>query len=130
MDLPLAILPHPERPFGPGEPGVTSATGRRDRRDDTAGPWIDLLNAILGELVQMLAVECRPGMRGDLDRAQCLSTGRIERVQRVAGCKPDMLAVIADAVHLVDTGEGVLTNDLCSRSVHDLTLVDRQRSGE
>src|SRR4029077_19756256 len=28
MDLPLSILPHPERPFGPCEPRITAAAGR------------------------------------------------------------------------------------------------------
>src|SRR6185436_3266953 len=37
MDLPVPILPHPERPFGPREPRVTAAAGRRDRGEHTAG---------------------------------------------------------------------------------------------
>src|SRR5262249_17333124 len=36
MDLPVPILPYPERPFGPREPRVTAA-GRRDRGEHTAG---------------------------------------------------------------------------------------------
>ncbi len=55
-DLPVAILPDPERPFGPCEPRATAAR-RRDRGEHTAGVRIDLLDAILGELKQMLAVE-------------------------------------------------------------------------
>ena len=31
MDLALAILPDPERAFGPGQPGIAAAAGRRDR---------------------------------------------------------------------------------------------------
>src|SRR6267378_2155823 len=42
MDLPVPILPHPERPFGPREPRVTAAAGRRDRGEHTAGLRIDL----------------------------------------------------------------------------------------
>src|SRR5918992_2729239 len=68
MDLP--VLPHPECPFGPREPRDTAAAGRRDRGEHTAGLWIDLLDAIPGELKQVLAVEGRSGMRGDSDRAQ------------------------------------------------------------
>src|SRR6187549_2412531 len=30
MDLPLPVLPHPERPLGPREPRVAAAAGRRD----------------------------------------------------------------------------------------------------
>jgi hypothetical protein len=59
MDLPAPMLPHPERPFGPREPRVTAAAGRRDRGEYTAGLRIDLLDAILGDLKQVLAVEGR-----------------------------------------------------------------------
>ena len=54
MDLPVPILPDPERPFGPREPRVTAA-GRRNRREHTAGLGIDLLDAIFGDLKQVLA---------------------------------------------------------------------------
>ena len=91
MDLPVPILPHPERPFGPGEPRVAAAAGRRDRGEHAAGLRIDLLDAILGDLKQVLAVEGRSGMRGDIDRAQRLAARRIEGVQLVAGGKPDVL---------------------------------------
>src|SRR5262245_23733726 len=37
MDLPVPLLPHPERPFGPREPRVTAAAGRRDRGEHTTG---------------------------------------------------------------------------------------------
>jgi hypothetical protein len=50
-------LPHPERPFSPGKPRVTAAARCRDRGEHTAGPRIDLLDAILGNLKQVLAVE-------------------------------------------------------------------------
>ena len=57
MDPPPSVLPHPERPFRPREPRVTAAAGRRDRREHTACLRIDLLDAILGDLKQVLAVE-------------------------------------------------------------------------
>src|SRR5205807_10163020 len=69
MDLPLPILSYPGRPLGPREPGVAAAAGRRNRREDTAGLRIDLLDAILEQLKQMLAVERRARMGGNLDRA-------------------------------------------------------------
>src|SRR4029450_4557073 len=56
-DLPAPGLPPPERPFGPREPRVTAAAERRDRGEHTAGLRIDLLDAILGELKQVLTVE-------------------------------------------------------------------------
>src|SRR5882762_4037257 len=112
MDLPVPILPHPERPFGPREPRVAAA-GRRDRGDHTAGLRIDLLDAILGELKQVLAIEGRSCMRGDIDRAHRLPARRIEGVQLVSGRKPDILTVIRDSTHGLDTRKGpVLTEDL------------------
>src|SRR6266581_6924035 len=98
MDLPVPILPHPERPFGPCEPRVAAAAGRRDRGEHSAGLWVDLLDAILGELKQVLAVEGRSGMRGDIDRAQRLSARGIEGGQLVSGRKPDVLTVVRDSM--------------------------------
>ncbi len=91
MDLPVPTVPYPERPFGPREPRVAAATGRRDRGEHMAGLRIDLLDAILGELKQVLAVEGRSRMRGDIDRAQRLPARRIQRVQLVSGSEPDLL---------------------------------------
>src|SRR5262249_20389491 len=68
VDFPGAVLPDPERPLRPREPGIRAAAGRRDRGDHSAGLRIDLLDAILGDLKQIPAVECRAGMRGDVDR--------------------------------------------------------------
>src|ERR1700676_1039185 len=111
MDLPVPILPHPERPFGPREPRVAAAAGRRDRGEHAAGLRIDLLDAILGDLKQVLAVERRSCMRGDLDRAHRLPARRIERVQLVSGRKPDLLTVIRDPTHAVDTRKGPIFTD-------------------
>ena len=58
VDLPVPILPDPERPFGPREPGAAAAR-RRDRGEHTAGLRIDLLDATLGDLKQVVAVERR-----------------------------------------------------------------------
>jgi hypothetical protein len=52
-------------------------------------------------------------MRRGIDRAQRLPTRRIEGVQRVSGSKPDVLTVIRDSMHVVDTRKGsILANDL------------------
>src|SRR5213078_4281461 len=65
MDLAVPILPHPELPLGPREPRITAAAGRRDRGEHTAGLRIDLLDAVLSELKQVLAVEGRSRVPGD-----------------------------------------------------------------
>jgi hypothetical protein len=112
MDLSVAIVAHPERPFSPREPRVTAAAGCGDRGKHTAGLRIDLLDAILGELKQVLAVKGGSSMRGDTDRALRLSGRRIEGVQSVSRSKPDLLAVVRDPMHMVDTGKrSVLTDD-------------------
>src|SRR5207237_6775581 len=114
MDLP--VLPHPERPFGPREPRDTAAAGRRDCGEHSAGLRIDLLDAILGELKQVLTVEGRSCMPGDIDRAHHLPARRIERIQLVSGRKPDVLTIEGDAMYAVDTRKGsIFTGDFrCS----------------
>src|SRR5262249_58588773 len=47
IDLPLTIVSHPERAFGPRHSRITAAAGRRDRGEHPAGLRIDLLDAIL-----------------------------------------------------------------------------------
>src|SRR5262249_10698458 len=123
MDLPVPILPHPERPFGPRESRVTAA-GCWDRGKHTAGFRIDLLDEIPGKLKQVPAVERRSCIRGDLNRAKRLPARRIEACHRVSGSKPDILTVIRDSVHVVDARKGsILTDDLGSRSTHASSLV-------
>src|SRR5437879_8173038 len=112
MDLPGPILPHPKRPFGPREPRVGPAAGRRDRREHTARLRIDLLDAILGDLKQVPAVERGSRMRGDIERAQRLPARRIERLQLFSRSNPDTRTVIRDTSHVVDTWKrSVLTDD-------------------
>src|SRR5258707_1382634 len=115
MDLPGPILPHPQRPFGPREPRVGAAAGRRNRSEHTAGLRIDLLDAILGDLEQVPAVEGGACMRGDIERAQRLAARRIEGLQSVSGSDPHMLAVIRDAAHFLDTWKGSVFTDDCGR---------------
>src|SRR5438874_10515262 len=126
MDLPAPMLPHPQRPFGPREPRVTAAARRRDRREHTPGLRIDLLDAILGDLKQVLTVEGRSCVRGDINRAQHLATRRIEGVQLVSGSKPDVLAVERNPMHVLDTRKGsIFTEDLGCSSFHACILVTR-----
>jgi hypothetical protein len=112
MDLPVFILPHPERPFGPCESRMTAAAGRRNCGEHTAGLRVYLLDATLGDLKQVLAVEGRSCIRGDTKRAQRLSARRIEGAQLVSGSKPDLQTIKGDPIHPVDTRKGsILTND-------------------
>jgi hypothetical protein len=67
---------------------------------------------IPGELKQVLAVEGRSRMRGDIDRAQHLPSRRIKGVQLVSGRKPDVPTVKRNPMHVVDTRKGsILTED-------------------
>src|SRR5215207_10465830 len=113
MDLPASIVPHPERALGPRKPRVAAAAGRRDRRQHSAGLRIDLLNAILGELKEVLAVEGRAPVRGHIDRALHPSARRIDGVQLVARREPDLVTVVRDAMDLLGARKGpVLADDL------------------
>jgi hypothetical protein len=111
MDLPVSILPDPKRTFGPRESRVAAAAGRRDRGEHTASFGIDLLDAILGDLKQVFAIESRSCMRRDIYRAHHLSARRIEGIQLVARCKPDVLTVIANSMHAVSSRERAILLD-------------------
>jgi hypothetical protein len=77
-----------------------------------AGIRIDLLDTTLGDLKQMVTVECRACICGDINRAQYLPACRIEGVQLVSGSKPDSLTIVRDAMHAVGTRKGsVLVDD-------------------
>src|SRR5262249_2354006 len=90
MDPPLPILTDPERSLGPGEARVTSAAWRRNGAEHATGLRFALLDAILGELIEMPAVAGGAGMRGDIDWAQHRAAHRIEGVHPVASSKPDV----------------------------------------
>jgi hypothetical protein len=77
-----------------------------------AGLRIDLADAILGDLKQVPAVEGRPCVPGDFERAHRFPARRIEGVQLVAGRKPDVPTVKRNPMHVVDTRKGsILTQD-------------------
>src|SRR6185312_13718883 len=119
MDLARAILPDPERPFRPGEAGILAATRRRDHREHAAGRGIDLLDAILGDLEEVPAVEGGAGMGGDIDRAHRLAARRIHGVELVSRRDPDMPTVVADAMHMIDARKGpVLADDFGGCAFH------------
>lgn len=119
MNLSRSILTHPKKSFRPRQPRVTAA-GCGDCGEHSAGLWIDLLNAIFGDLEQMLTVERRSCMRSHINRAQRLAARGIESIQPVSRCKPDILTVITDAVHAVGAWErAILPDDFSVGSFHD-----------
>src|SRR5687768_5048325 len=85
--------------------------GGRDRREHLAAGGIDLVDARLGDLVEIPAVEGAAGVAGALERARGLAALGIERDQLRTEGRPDPAAVVGDAVDLI--GEGaVLAHDL------------------
>src|SRR3974390_110407 len=89
MDLAFAMLPNPERSFCPRH-SRGAAFGCRDGRNYSAGIRIDFLDAIPGDLVQVLAVEGGSRMRGDIERAYHFPARRLDRVHRGATRVPDI----------------------------------------
>ncbi len=84
---------------------------------------IDLLDAIAGKLKKIPAVERRSGMRGRIDGANFLAGLRIKRVELVSGRKPDVLAVVGHARHVVDARKGaVFAKDFGLRFFHGVTF--------
>src|SRR3954447_8086131 len=119
VDLAAAMLPYPKRAFSPGQTGVAPVAGRGNRRKHAAGGRIDFLDAILGDLKQVPAVEGRSCMRGDIDRPHRLSTLGIEGAQPISGCKPDIPAVKRYTMYAVNSWKRtIFTEDFGCRSFH------------
>src|SRR5450631_544038 len=122
MNPAVAMLPNPERSFRPGHAG-SAAIGRWNAGEHAAGLRIDLLDAIAGDLEQVLAVKGGSRMRGNIERAHRFPARGVDRVQRVAGRDPDMGPVIADTSDIRDIRKGaVFADDRCCRSFHVLVL--------
>ena len=79
VDLAIAVLADPQAALGPGEARVAAVAGRRDRRYDVARGRIDLVDARLCDLVEVLAVECGAGVASAIERARELAALGIER---------------------------------------------------
>src|SRR5262249_30056554 len=118
-------LADPQRPFGPREPRVAATPGCGDGGEDLSGRRIDLLDAILGNLIEMLSVECCSGVRRDVERTQCFATRRVEGLERLSRSKPDLLAVVGDSVDMLDPREAVLTENFGRCSLHTCILACR-----
>jgi hypothetical protein len=123
-NLPAPVIPHPKWSFGPREPRVTAAPRRGDCAKHTATRWIDSLNAILGDLKEVLAVKGGSCVGSNIDRAHWVPAFWIKGIQFVSGCKPDVLTVIGDSIDAVGSRKGtVLTDDLSGWSLHISTLI-------
>src|SRR6185437_6912338 len=101
MDQAGPVRADPERAFGPGEPGVAATGRRRGGGEPAVRFWIDLLNAILGDLKQVFSVEGGARMRSNIDRAHRRPGRRIKCAQFVSGGKPDILTVVGDAMDAI-----------------------------
>jgi hypothetical protein len=74
-----------------------------------------------------LAIEGCSRVPRDIERAQRLPASRIERDQLVSGGEPDVLTVVRDSMHLVDTRKrSILSNDFDRGSIHASILITRQ----
>ncbi|WP_296892534.1 hypothetical protein [Thiobacillus sp.] len=113
VDLAVAVLPHPQAAFGPGEARVAAVARRRDRRHDIARGGIDLVDACVGDLVEVRAVEGGAGVAGAIERMCELAAVGVEGDQPGSGGGPDAAAVVGDAVNVLGAGDGaVFTHDL------------------
>src|SRR5512146_168913 len=101
MDLALAILPHPERAFGPGEARIAAPAWRRDCAEYASALRVDLLDTIAGDLIQVLPVERRSCMSRDVERAHRIPGRRIEGDDFVSCGKPHLRAVVREPAHMV-----------------------------
>jgi len=80
------------------------------------------LDALPGDLKQVLAVERRACARGDVDRAHRLPAVRIESLQFVSGRKPNVPTVERNPMHVVETLKGsIFPEDFGRRSLHLLS---------
>ncbi|MNT63454.1 hypothetical protein D3C72_2012710 [compost metagenome] len=64
------------------------------------------MDEVLGDLVQVLAVERCAGIGGDVDRAGGFCAGRIQGMEPAVAGKPDVLAVPGHAMDALDVGKG------------------------
>src|SRR5262249_11739153 len=126
MDLAFAMLPDPEAPFRPRHPGGATV-GCRDGSDHAAGCMIDLLDAVPGDLVQVLAIEGGSRIRRDIERTHRFPARRVDRVQCVASRDPYIGAVIADPMHMRDIWKrAVLADDRRCCSLHAVILATQR----
>src|SRR5262249_23274389 len=113
VDLPLPVRPHPERPPRPGQPGVAPASRCGDGQQHSAGGGIDLLNPVVGDLVEVAPVEGSASVARDVEGAAGLAGGGVDGSELLSGGEPDVPPVEGDPGHVRLPGKGsVLSDDL------------------
>ena len=59
------------------------------------------MDAVLGDLIQVLPVKCRTGVSRHVDRANMLARFRVDGHQFVARGEPHLLTVVGNSVHAI-----------------------------
>ena len=113
VDLAVAVLADPQAAFGPREARVAAGAGGRDRGHDVAGGRIDLVDARLGDLVEVLPSKAVPASQAQ---------SSVRTTSPLAGSMAISLAPVAAQTRrrrgsrrgsVVGAGEGaVLAHDL------------------
>src|SRR6185312_957958 len=120
MDPATPILSDPERSLRPCEPGISTPARCGDGGQHAAGLRVDLVDPVLGNLKEVLAVKGRSRMRRDIDRSQHRSALGVDGFQLLAVRDPNIAAVVGDSVDAGGALErSILFDDVGGRSVHD-----------
>ena len=126
MNCACPILSDPKRPPAQARPEIGATSGRRIVLSTHPVFRINLLDAGLRDLIEVLAVERGSRMGGDIDCAHGFSARWIEGVEPVARGEPHMLTIERDPMRLVCVWEGaVVTNNFSGCSFHLCILVVR-----
>ena len=105
VDLAAGVIADPQRPLGPGQPGRVPFDGRRQCLQHLTGRGVNLPDASARELPQVTAVEGRPGVGGNVNRAHDGAAVGVEGVQAIAGSNPHLPAVEGHPRDVRDAGQ-------------------------
>src|SRR5262249_39181161 len=119
VDLALAILADEEEALRPRHAGVAAFARRWNRVHDAAGLGLDLVDALLGDLIEMRAVERGAGVGRDVDRGDGLAARRIERIHPRPSRIPNVLPIERHPRNILDARKRpILTNNLGIAGLH------------
>src|SRR5690606_3951489 len=97
VDPPILVFAYPEAALGPGQARVRALAGSGDRSQHLAGARVDLVDARLGNLVQVPAIEGSARVADAIDRSHLLASPGVEGEQPGPGGRPYVPAVMGDA---------------------------------